>query len=470
MSKCTFYCSKCNSRLRLDDSLLKLNQAQLNLLSHTRSDGRREEQSQVTDPSHFIQKNRIDLYNEIIKTNPEPLHKMSFVSTSTDNSEASKDTNSFVMLSHDESTADKHSDGVTHDVSNYRSISARINTLKKVFEILSTNLEVEHPLCLDCADLLLSNYKLKFDQTQLEKEYYMSFLRKLKQQDVSGSISDIDSKLKESLENFRKLQKEETEKLEVLKQLEKERDKLNHQLDLLNEEMDNLNNNDLNNFLKLRNHLDIDLSMKREMLNLFKSLYQIQLNRLDSVRNLNIYTKMFQISFETADEYGRINGFRLGYKVPWPEINSALGQVTLLLIFIIGRLDLKLKDYTLIPKGSNSQIIKFSANATTSGTPHKSVLNLYSSNEFSLGKLFNYNKLDVTMIAVLDILSQIEACLSNIDSEIELPYRISEKHDNIGGKSIRLSSLNEWTTSCKFLLTDLNWLLTYASAYSRSST
>ncbi|KAK7676912.1 autophagy protein 6 [Cerrena zonata] len=101
----------------------------------------------------------------------------------------------------------------------------------------------------------------------------------------------------------------------------------------------------------------------------------------------------------------------------------------------------------------------------------KTILNLYSSNEFSLGKLFNFNKLDVSMIALLDILYQIGKKLSTINQEIELPYGISKRRDSIGGKSIRVTSNGEWTHSCKFLLTNLNWILAYASAHpSPSST
>ena len=85
--------------------------------------------------------------------------------------------------------------------------------------------------------------------------------------------------------------------------------------------------------------------------------------------------------------------------------------------------------------GSQSQIIKISKNNSSTHQPHKTILNLYSTNDFSLGKLFNFNKLDVAMIALLDILSQIESKLLAIDEEMELPYTISSKRDSIGGRA-----------------------------------
>ena len=156
-----------------------------------------------------------------------------------------------------------------------------------------------------------------------------------------------------------------------------------------------------------------------------KAAYDVQLDHIDKLRNLNIYTRIFHISCDSQDKFATINGFRLGHKIIWPEINAALGQIVLLLVFLIKRLKLDLKNYKLVPMGSQSQIIKFSAKDAVDGTTKsKTILNLYSSDEFSLGKLFNFNKLDVAMIALLDIVSLIEAKVLSIDQEIELPYKI----------------------------------------------
>ena len=70
------------------------------------------------------------------------------------------------------------------------------------------------------------------------------------------------------------------------------------------------------------------------------------------------------------------------------------------------------------------------------------------------------------MIALLDIVSLIEAKVLSIDQEIELLYKI--KNDTIGAKSIRVTSNSEWTSSCKFLLTNLNWILAFVSAHTNS--
>lgn len=278
---------------------------------------------------------------------------------------------------------------------------------------------------------------------------------------------DLDQKLYQSIQEFQKLSVQEKENLKELKKLEQTKTELETQLSNYEQELNNLRENGLNSILKLKNKLQLELNEKNKKLEQSKAAYDVQLDHIDKLRNLNIYTRIFHISCDSQDKFATINGFRLGHKIIWPEINAALGQIVLLLVFLIKRLKLDLKNYKLVPMGSQSQIIKFSAKDAVDGTTKsKTILNLYSSDEFSLGKLFNFNKLDVAMIALLDIVSLIEAKVLSIDQEIELPYKI--KNDTIGAKSIRVTSNSEWTSSCKFLLTNLNWILTFVSAHTNS--
>ncbi|RCK58881.1 hypothetical protein Cantr_07295 [Candida viswanathii] len=64
-------------------------------------------------------------------------------------------------------------------------MSNRIKTLSTIFSILSNNQDINHPLSEDCANLLIENYKLKFDQSQKEKDSYLSFLKNSKTRTAS---------------------------------------------------------------------------------------------------------------------------------------------------------------------------------------------------------------------------------------------------------------------------------------------
>ncbi|ODV78962.1 APG6-domain-containing protein [Suhomyces tanzawaensis NRRL Y-17324] len=485
-----FNCRRCNTPIVLDESLLRLTPAQLNLIinrNHNHvDDTSNQEILDDLNAQDFIPSDRFKVLHQAQDQAGAPIHYHDMLQSEDDVDEdedeadialdrnepdkSSFSANSYVVLSDGED--DDQNDQITpNDKSN--TISSRIKTLNKIFEILSQNQEIEHPLSDDCASLLIENYKLKFDQSQKEKDRYLSFLKKLKDRDNQLNLlddqtkdysQDLDVKLEESINEYNKLSQIETEKLDELRQLEKTGLELQEQLKSSKQELKELNENELGSILKLKNKLQLDLDRQYNKLEQSKSAYKLHLNHLDKLRNLNIYNKIFEISFGKDDKYGSINGFRLGYKVIWPELNSALGQVAHLLYFLIKRLELEMPEYKIVPMGSQSQIIKY-VDGEDLDQRTKTVLNLYSSNEFSLGKLFNYNKLDVSMIALLNIVSQVEHKLISIDGEFELPYRISLRKGTVGSKSIRVSSNSEWTQSCKFLLTDLNWILAYTSVH-----
>lgn len=489
-------CQKCNSVLKIDKSLADLSIAQQKLLIG--KIGTESKNEPELNPVDYISPDRLKLYNKVkqkamydsLSDESDNENESGIQSSKNEQSNHLINSTSFVLLSHDseDEDEDKHEGGV-HKYNNEsrtngkdkkkdkhvapKSISQRIATLNNIFQILSSNQDIDHPLCLECSNLLVENFKLKFDQNQKEKENYLAFLKKLKSQENAYSIDELDDKLSGTLDEFQELKLLESEKLHELRKLESTKTDLELELNELEKEYDQLVNGELNSVLQLKNQTDLELSYKYNNLEKSKASYQNYLDHLDQLRSLNIYKEIFSITFDS--QYGTINGFRIGYKVPWSENNAALGQIVLLLVFLLKRFNLKLNQYKLVPMGSQSHIVKIITNnnnndnstetGNTTSTSTKTILELHTSNEFSLGKLFNYNKLDISMIALLDIISQIEEKMMSVDSELVLPYSISIRKGTIGGKSIRVTSNGEWTTSCKFLLTNLNWLLLHSSVH-----
>lgn len=468
-----FHCQNCKSPIALDEMLGNLSKAQTKFLLGKST---KSFLHLPLSPAKFIPQDRYKLAQKALQdSNNDALITQDYSKHS--NSYDSQ--KSYVFLSDGEEDDDDNShiqelDG-KRDVQNEEQLPdfSKINSLNQVFQILSTNEDVNHPMCGECSHLLVTNYKLKFDQSQREKESYFGFLKKLKETEasLSSTVTDnaLDTRLGESHAEFVELKSLEQEKLKELQDLEAKHEGLVGQLTELDHKLKMLNSNELNDMIMLKNSLNLELLLKQNKLDQAKALYQKHLNHLDQLRALNIYTKLFEISFDKEDNYARINGYRLGHRVPWPEINVALGQVVLLLSFLKKRFLLTLESYKLVPMGSKSYVVKrgvTSNDETGELTKTTSVLQLYSSNEFTLGKLFNFNKVDVSMIALLEILSLFEEKLMSIDEDLELPYKVSSKHDMIGGKSIRVTSNGQWTEACRYLLIDLNWVLTYASTRS----
>ena len=462
-----YICGDCETPVKLDDSLKRLNRSQLNSLINAKQN--KNDQLNDLNPEDYISAEKMELYNRLPKQD-KPIHYKSYLDSEDEDSEDetnfhlsdSSDINSYLVIEEEE--VEQHNDHADEEEFELR-LSSRIKVLENIFNILSNTQDIEHPLSEDCANLLLENYQLKFDQSQKEKDQYLSFLKKLKMQDQKLNLYEngelkghLEDDIEPLLNEFRSLIKLEHERLSELKSLEATRSDLETQLRKNKEELSSINNNQINDILKLRNELQLDLGDRQTKLDQLKASYNIHLNHIDNLSNSNIYKLMFDIKID--DKYGKINGFRIGYKIVLPEVNAALGQIVLLLTLITKRLDLRLKNYKLVPMGSQSHIVKFTD--SEDGTRHKKILNLYSSDEFTLGRLFNFNKMDVAMIALLEVVALIEMQLKRIDSELELPYKIYK--DTIGGKSIRVTANSEWTQSCKNLLTCLNWVLTFISA------
>lgn len=466
-----YHCLSCQTPIKLDDSLNKLSKAQSDLIIKKATQAPKVP---LAPPTNYIPRERLDLLEEALKDSPHDAVHYKNESNLVKEKPLSYDSkHSYVYISDNEESEPNNEterkNSATPDHEDQLPDFSRIKSLGLVFDILSQNQDVSHPMSAECAQLLINNYKFKFDQSQREKEYYISFLKKLKEREGNYSTSaeaETDSKLAEAANELELLRLIEQNKLQELEDLEKTHEDLQDQLRDLDQQLETLNSESLNDVLLLKNTLTMDLSQKQSHLDHSKALYQKQLDHLDSLRTLNIFNRLFQILFDGEESYGRINGFRLGHKVPWPEVNAALGQIAHLFKFLSTRLAFDLEGYKLVAMGSKSYLVKTSARQTTEDgrSRSSSVLQLHSTNEFTLGKLFNFNKLDVSMIALLDIASQFEAKITELDEEFELPYPIAPNHDKIGGKSIRVTLNNRWTEACRFLLTDLAWMLTFASA------
>ncbi|QBM89071.1 beclin 1 [Metschnikowia aff. pulcherrima] len=462
-----FECQQCGCLITLDASFESVSRAEAKLLV---SKVPKLQFRGPSLPTHFIPKSRLALYQNVSENN----HIKAAITQDYTKLEGSASENlgqSFVYISESKETDvdqaqgrddNKEANAWDTQLPDF----SKIKTLNQVFEILSTNQDVAHPMCCECSDLLTDNYKLKFDLSQREKEYYMTFLRKLKDQDVNISSENqiLGEALNQATQDVKELEILEHERLNQLELSERKNRELKSQLESLEELLNESQSNQLNRIHQMKNTLSLNLQGKQRKLDQAKALYQNQIDHLDELRKFNVFHKLYEILFE--DDYGQINGFRLGYKVPWAECNVALGQIVLLLFFLQKRLEIVLENYKLVPLGSKSYVVKqlLSHPELGRGSRNGSVLPLYSTSEFTLGKLFNFNKLDISMMALLEILSQFEAQLVRRDSGLAFPYKTTPKNGTLGGKSVRVTSNGQWTEACRYLLVNMKWILGYASA------
>ena len=405
------------------------------------------------------------------------------------------------------------------ELADEKSVSYDIEKTQRLFSILSSHSDIDHPICTECTSLLLSSMNTRLAASTQERDAYISFLKSL--QSSNSSIPGDEEVVTAEAEFSEALEKEQAA-FEELKILEEEKRGLEAEIAELEEQSQALEH-DEEVFWASRNSFDETL---HEMLVDLSSLQQKHLHdqqQLQRLQRTNVYNDTFCIGHDGY--FGTINGLRLGrlpnHHVGWPEINAAWGQTLLLLATVAERLNYTFQGYRLRPIGSTSRIEKIdwpqqSPDASqpntrsvpggqhknqlpTTATPKITSLDLFSSGDVSIARVFWHRRFDAGMVAFLECLSQLGRFVERTSSSIPgeerpspsrspssrnagskarvLPYPINGEMigDPTNGQavSIRLGAGlqqdDKWTKACKYVLTCCKFLLAHVSNMSNAN-
>ena len=392
--------------------------------------------------------------------------------------------------------------GTSDHVAADESLHAKRIKNEKLFAVLSSHSDIDHPICAECTSLLLQSFTARLASATKERDAYASFLKQLQQNAASMTEEDEVKAEKELAE----LLEEDKATYEELLQLEKEKGALEADLADLEEESRQLDIEE-ESFWASRNAFDDELHVLNTDLASLQQRYAHDQQQLEKLQRTNVYNDTFCIGHDGF--FGTINSLRLGKlpdkKVEWAEINAAWGQTLLLLATVAERLDFKFHGYQLKPLGSTSSIIKIewpqqapnssrsqalSTNqsakpVTNAAEPKTTTLPLYSSGENPLGRLAaGFRDYDRALVAFLDCLAQIGNHVERTSATATggrpqlgrttsskavpiraLPYPI--QGDKIGDVSIKLGmgfqQDENFTKACKYALTCCKFLLAHVS-------
>ncbi|KAI9731486.1 MAG: autophagy protein 6 [Cirrosporium novae-zelandiae] len=491
------YCQKCRSPLRLDGSLEDLNLAAFDLLVGATSKPSSQQGGAKSVKSSYPQ-DRKELYDRALKHAQSPVFKRSippprhgqalgagFPRGARDNPAMS-----FVMLTEsqlgptqitpyqeEDSPRGNRRQNKSHPRildSSQQSISQQVESTTRLFEILSSRSDVDHPICVECTELLVDGLQKRLAITTKERDAYIDFLRKV------NSEVPTDEEVCKTQEELEAATKSEAEAFEQLLALEKEKAALDDELADLEEESRQLDI-DEENFWRDRNDFSLTLTEFQNERDAINMKYDYDSRQLERLQRTNVYNDTFCIGYDGY--FGTINGLRLGRlntpPVEWAEINAAWGQALLLLHTVANKLDYKFEGYRLRPMGSTSRIEKIefpqsgSGNAATQPShapaPKSTMLDLYSSGDLPLGQIFLHRRFNAGTCAFLDCLRQLGEFVERESGQatggpgLKLPYEI--KKDRIGDVSIKLGFNQDesWTRACKYALTCCKFLLAHAS-------
>jgi beclin len=356
-----------------------------------------------------------------------------------------------------------------------KTMSHEMERVLRLFEILSARSDIDHPICVECTELLVDGLQKRLEAATRERDAYVGFLKQ-----VQAEIPSQEE-IQETKAALKKAQDEEAAAIKELTKLEAEKVAVDDEIAELEKEARALDREE-EQFWMSRNSFAIQLAEfqnERDSVNL---KYDHDSQQLEKLQRTNVYNDTFCISHDGS--FGTINGLRLGrlsnVPVGWPEINAAWGHTLLLLATVAEKLGFKFEGYELQPMGSTSRILKIDYPSPTTSrvgssrqkTPSKrSILELYSSGDMPLGLTFMHRKFDNAMVAFLECMRQLGAHVeqetARVGRPLKLPYKIEgEKIDDV---SIRLGIAQDdlWSKACKYTLTCCKFLLAHASNASR---
>lgn len=477
MANPTYHCQKCKTPLKLDSSLEDLNPASFKILA----DAAPTLALKAPDEPHSTAaRQRRQQYEEVSKHAGPPMHKRTVSASQHAGHKVNPDM-SYIMLSESQ-IAPEGPGEILQTPTKKKSIpkkaeapngglgeepgvtfSQQRETVARLFEILSSRSDIDHPICSECTELLLDGFQKRQASVIRERDAYVEFLKKA-QEDVP--TDEERAKTKRDLEEAQRREKQALDELEAL---EAEKAKMEDEIAALDAEAEALDEEE-ERFWQERNAFTAELDAFCEERDSLQTQIVHDTKLLESLQRTNVYNDTFVIGHD--GNFGTINGLRLGrlpdHPVEWAEINAAWGQVVLLLVVVADKLGCQLKDYKLVPVGSTSKIIKYDTKQQSSseGKPKGTVLELFSSGNLSLGLGLFHGKIDDGMVAFLDCLRQVGEHVAETSSgvsgtSIKMPYSIHK--DKIGDVSIRLGNYAEWTKACKYTLTCCKFLLAHAS-------
>lgn len=328
----------------------------------------------------------------------------------------------------------------------------KVNT--SLYDLVSSNSDIDHPLCEECTDSLLDMMDKTLSRTQKQaqmSQQLLASLNKMPDEDVTALENELKS-----------LQLEEERLINELAETQNEQEAVQAVYERHEEEKARLEDEEDRYWREYCSHKYQLTLMEDENRSLKNQLHYTQF-QLERLKKTNVFNTTFHIWY--SGHFGTINNLRLGRlptaPVSWPEINAAWGQTVLLLASLARKIGLKFTKYRLVPFGNHSYIEVIGENRD---------LPLYGSGGF---RFLWDTKFDAGMVAFLECAAEFQHYVEAQGGKTEkfcLPYRVNKHFIEDASANISLSikmqfnSEEQWTKALKFLLTNLKWGLTWVSS------
>ncbi|XP_032471347.1 beclin-1 isoform X4 [Phocoena sinus] len=309
----SFVCQRCSQPLKLDTSFKILDRVTIQeltaplLATAQVKPGETQEEEANSGEEPFIETRQDGVSRRFIP----PARMMSTESA-----------NSFTLIG-------EASDGGTME-----NLSRRLKVTGDLFDIMSGQTDVDHPLCEECTDTLLDQLDTQLNVTENECQNYKRCLEILEQMNEDDS-EQLQMELKE-------LALEEERLIQELEDVEKNRQIVAENLEKVQAEAERLDQEEAQYQREYSEFKRQQLELDDELKSVENQMRYAQM-QLDKLKKTNVFNATFHIWH--SGQFGTINNFRLGrlpsVPVEWNEINAAWGQTVLLLHALANKMGLK---------------------------------------------------------------------------------------------------------------------------------
>lgn len=235
----------------------------------------------------------------------------------------------------------------------HRDLKYRLQVTARLFDILSDQSEIKHPLCEECADFIIDQMDEKLRQSEEECKVFREFEEKIRSSTQDQEKQALE--MAELAEQLQQLEAEEKDLLQQMESLEAEESKVRQELDSQNAELAVIEEEE-NKYWQEYNRLKRRYFSSEDELQSVTNQLRYTQSQLDKLKRCNVFNVTFHIWH--CGHFGTINGFRLGrlptVPVEWSEINAAWGQAALLLHCMSKKINLTFQRYKLVPYGNFS--------------------------------------------------------------------------------------------------------------------
>lgn len=186
------------------------------------------------------------------------------------------------------------------------SLSHKMQTQRRLFDVLSARSDIDYPICSECTDMLVESLQKRLADATKTRDAYQQFLKKLQAEIPSEEEAE---KVEKELVNIRT---EKIAALAELEELENEKEQMEEEIAEAEAESKRLEIEE-EAFWQERNafaqQLE-DFQNERDSINL---RYEHDAKQLERLQRTNVYNDTFCIGHDGF--FGTINGLRLG-KLP----------------------------------------------------------------------------------------------------------------------------------------------------------